>query len=78
VVRTAFFERCAAGRTYMLKLAPRANAPETAAAAWRGFRAGKRLVIPRFINRVIVGGAIVLPRAFVIRVVALLLQLRRV
>lgn len=77
VVRTAFFERCFAGRTYMVKLAPRANAPETAAAGWRGFRAGKRLVIPRFINRVIVGGAIVLPRAIVVRIVWLLLQLRR-
>jgi uncharacterized protein len=77
VVRTAFFERCAAGRTYMLKLAPRANAPETAAAGWRGFRAGKRQVIPRFINRVIVGGAIVLPRAVVISIVSLLLRPRR-
>ena len=77
VVRTAFFERCAAGRTYMVKLAPRANAPETAAAGWRGWRAGKRLVIPRLINRVIVGGAIILPRAIVVRIVAVLLQLRR-
>jgi uncharacterized protein len=77
VVRTAFFERCAAGRTYMVRLAPRANAPETAAAGWRGFRAGKRLVIPRLTNRLIVRGAIVLPRAIVIRIVAMLLKLRR-
>jgi short-subunit dehydrogenase len=77
VVRTAFFERCAAGGTYMVKLAPRANAPETAAVGWRGFRAGKRLVIPRLINRVIVSGAIMLPRAVVIRIVAGLLKLRR-
>lgn len=77
VVRTAFFDRCAAGRTYMVKFAPRANAPETAAAGWRAFRAGKRLVISRFINRVIAGSAIVMPRAIVLRVVSLLLQTRR-
>ena len=51
VVRTAFFGRSAVAQTRLFKLAPRSNAPETAETGWRGFRAGKRLVIPRLINR---------------------------
>jgi len=72
VVRTAFFERCAVGKTWLFKLAPRSNAPATAEAAWRAFRAGKRLVIPRLINRIIVAGCILLPNAIVVRIVSVL------
>jgi len=72
VVRTAFFERCAMGQTWLFKLAPRSNAPETAAAAWRAFRAEKRLVIPRLVNRIIVAGCILLPNAIVVRIVSAL------
>ncbi len=72
VVRTAFFERCAVGKTRLFKLAPRSNAPTTAEAAWRAFRAGKRLVIPRLINRIIVAGCIHLPNAIVVRIVSAL------
>jgi uncharacterized protein len=51
VVRTAFFERCGVGRSRLMKLMPRANAEDTAEAGWRGFKAGKRLVVPRWIDR---------------------------
>jgi uncharacterized protein len=61
----------------MVKLAPRADARQTAEAGWRGFRTGKRLVIPRFIDRVIAGGAIVLPPAVVLRIASLLMRSRR-
>jgi short-subunit dehydrogenase len=61
VVRTAFFERCAVGHTRLFKIAPRSNADATAAAGWRGFRAGKRVVIPRLVNRMIASLCIVLP-----------------
>jgi len=76
VVRTAFFERCAMGQTWLFKLAPRSNAPETADAAWRAFRAGKRLVIPRLVNRIVVAGCILLPNFIVVRIVSAL-QRRR-
>jgi uncharacterized protein len=72
VVRTAFFERCAVGHTRMFKLAPRANAPATAAAGWRGFRAGKRVVIPRLVDRMIASLCVMLPdRALARLIVAL-------
>jgi short-subunit dehydrogenase len=72
VVRTAFFERCGVGQTWLFRLAPRANAPKTAEVGWRGFRAGKRLVIPRLVNRIIVAGSILLPNAIVVRIVSAL------
>jgi short-subunit dehydrogenase len=53
VVRTAFFEGLAVTRSRMFKLLPRSNAVETAEKGWRGFRAGKRLVTPRLMDRAI-------------------------
>jgi uncharacterized protein len=70
VVRTAFFDRSGIGQTRLFKMAPRANAPEIAATAWRAFKAGKRLVIPRLIDRVIVTVSNFLPNAIVLRIVA--------
>jgi uncharacterized protein len=51
VVRTAFFGRCSVGRSRLMKLMPRTNAAATAEAGWRGFKAGKRMVVPRWIDR---------------------------
>jgi hypothetical protein len=76
VVRTAFFERCTVGQTRLFKLAPRSNAPETAEIGWRSFRAGKRLVIPRLVNRMIVAGCILLPNAILLRLIGTLQRLR--
>ncbi len=74
VVRTAFFERCHVGKTWLFKLAPRGNALAIAEAGWRGFRAGKRLVIPRLIDRIIVTGATLLPKSLVLWLVAALMR----
>jgi uncharacterized protein len=72
VVRTAFFERCSVGQTWLMKLMPRANAVDTAEAAWRGFKAGKRIVIPRLIDRLSVLICTLLPRSAISRLLAAL------
>lgn len=63
VVRTAFFERCGVGQSRLMKLMPRSSAASTAEAGWRGFKAGKSMVIPRGINQFAVGICRVLPRS---------------
>jgi uncharacterized protein len=73
VVRTAFLERTAGvGKTRLAKMAPRSNAVEIAAAGWRGFRAGKRLIIPGVADRIIVTACKLLPDAVLLRIVAAL------
>ncbi len=69
VVRTAFFERCSAGQTLLFKLIPRWNVESTAEAGWRGFRAGKREVIPRFVDRIIVMFCVLLPNSLLLRLI---------
>lgn len=76
VVRTAFFDSSGVGRTRLFKMAPRANAPETAETGWRAFRAGKRLLIPRLIDRIIVAACIMLPDAVLLRIIARFQRLR--
>jgi short-subunit dehydrogenase len=70
VVRTAFFERCSVGRTRLMKLMPRSDALDTAEAGWRGFKARKRTVIPRLIDRVAVAICMLLPASLITRFVA--------
>lgn len=53
IVRTPFFDRIPIRHTRLFKLLPRSNVTATAEAGWHGFRAGKRLVIPRVADRVI-------------------------
>jgi short-subunit dehydrogenase len=76
VVRTAFFEGSEVSQTRLFKMAPRSDAPETAEAAWRAFRAGKRLVIPRLIDRIIAAVCILLPDALLLRIVSTLQRVR--
>jgi short-subunit dehydrogenase len=66
IVRTAFFERAAVGKTRLFKLMPRSNVPEIAEVGWRAFRAGKPLVIPGLTNRVILLVCRLLPDAVVL------------
>src|SRR6266550_4137008 len=70
MVRTPFFDQLSIKRTRLFKIIPRSNASETAKAAWRGFRAGKRLVIPRLINRIIAAILVVLPGRAILRLSA--------
>lgn len=77
VVRTPFFERCAVGQTRLMKLMPRSSPAHTADAGWRGFKAGKSLVIPRGINQFAVAVCRVLPRSLITRFVGALQRPRR-
>lgn len=45
-VRTAFYERAGAKRAALFKLLPKLNPEDVAEHAWRGFRSGRRLVVP--------------------------------
>jgi len=72
VVRTAFFERCSVGQSRLMKLMPRSNSPEIAEVGWRGFKAGKRIVIPRLIDRISVAISVLLPQSLLTRFVGLL------
>jgi short-subunit dehydrogenase len=69
VVRTAFFERCAVGQSRLMKLMPRSNSPDVAEVGWHGFKAGKRLVIPRLIDRISVAISLLLPQSLLTRFV---------
>jgi uncharacterized protein len=69
VVRTAFFERCSVGQSRLMKMMPRSNSPAIADLGWRGFKAGKRLVIPRLIDRISVAICILLPQSLLTRFV---------
>jgi uncharacterized protein len=61
VVRTAFLDDLPIKDDRLFKLMPRADAVSTARAGWLGFRAGRRLVIPRLIDRILVGLLMVVP-----------------
>ena len=69
VVRTAFFERCSVGQSRLMKLMPRSNSRDVAEVGWRGFKAGKRLVIPRLIDRISVAISVLLPQSLLTRFV---------
>jgi short-subunit dehydrogenase len=60
-VRTAFLDHLPIKSSRLFKLMPRADAVSTARAGWLGFRAGRRLVIPRLIDRIMAGLLMVLP-----------------
>jgi short-subunit dehydrogenase len=70
VVRTPFFERCSVGQTRIMKFMPRSSAADTAAVGWRGFKAGKRLVIPRPVNRIAVALFRLLPASVMTRFIS--------
>jgi hypothetical protein len=61
VVQTAFFDSSPLRTMRVFKLLPRGNAADTAEAGWRGFRNGKRAVIPRLVDRIMVAVLHVLP-----------------
>jgi short-subunit dehydrogenase len=69
VVMTAFFERCPDAQTWLFNLMPQSNAIDAAAAGWLGFKAGKRMVIPKLRNQLIVTICRLLPQSLVLRFV---------
>ena len=72
VVRTAFFDHCSVGQSRLMKMMPRSSAAETAEAGWRGFKAGKRVVIPRLIDRIAVTICMMLPESIITQFVGTL------
>ena len=64
-VRTAFLDQLPIKKSRIFKAMPRADAAFTAQAGWRGFRAGRRLVIPRLVDRIAAGLLMVLPSRLV-------------
>jgi hypothetical protein len=65
IVRTAFLDDLPIKDDRIFKLMPRADAVSTARAGWLGFRAGRRLVIPRRVDRILVALLTVVPSRLV-------------
>ena len=72
VVRTPFLARCQIGQTPLFKIAPRSHAPAIAEAGWRGFKAGKREVIPRLVDRMIARFCSLMPERVLLVLIATL------
>lgn len=66
IVRTPFLEHSGLGRTRLRKILPRMTAAQVAEAGWRGFRSGRRLVIPGLANRLLIGVAKLMPTGVVL------------
>jgi uncharacterized protein len=76
VVRTAFFNRQAFSSNRLLKILPRGDVGPAAKAAWAAFKAGKTIVVPRFIDRFIIWLCWILPDRFLIWLVSALQRMR--
>lgn len=79
VVRTAFFERDSMGRprTRLLKILPRGEVVRTAEAGWNAFKAGKSIVVPRLIDKVVIAICSMLPDRVLARLASALQQDRQ-
>lgn len=73
-VRTEFYERAGAKRARLFELLPELASEEVAERAWRGFKAGRRMVVPGFSTKLAVFAAACLPPAAKLLLVA---QLQR-
>jgi uncharacterized protein len=69
-VATAFLAKAGARRVRMFKAMPKMTAERVARAAWRGFKRGRRLVVPGAMASVTVFAVTHLPHAFILPVVA--------
>lgn len=65
-VDTAFFDRAGANRARLFKLLPKLTAEDVAAAGWRGFRQGRREVVPGLYNRLFAWFAPHLPAGLIL------------
>jgi short-subunit dehydrogenase len=72
VVMTPFFERCPGAQTWLFNVMPPSNAIDVATAGWLGFKAGKRMVIPKLRNQFIVTISRLLPQSMILRFVSIL------
>jgi short-subunit dehydrogenase len=76
IVRTGFFERKAMGSSRLMKILPRGKVEDVATSAWSAFRKGQALVVPRFIDRLIIRICWLLPDRFLAWMVGALQQIR--
>ncbi len=65
-VETEFLERSGAGRAALFKILPRVTSDYVAEHAWRGFKAGRRIVIPGVSAKLAALAASILPSAILL------------
>lgn len=65
-VATEFLEKSGAGRTLLFKVLPKLNAEYVAERAWRGFKSGRRLVVPGISAKLSAFTASLLPTALLL------------
>ena len=76
IVRTAFFDRELMQRSRMTKILPHGGVTQAARSAWTAFRAGRSHVVPRFIDRFVIGVCWLTPTPLLARLVAALQRVR--
>lgn len=76
-VRTEFFERAGIQSELLFKLLPRSNADNVVKAAWEGFLAGKRIVLPGIFTKLTAWSSALSPHWLVLPIVSRLQQYRR-
>jgi short-subunit dehydrogenase len=69
-VETGFARRAGAGATLLFTVQPRLNARQVAEAGWRGFRSGRRLVVPGSFNWLMATFSGAMPTGVLLRMVA--------
>jgi short-subunit dehydrogenase len=69
-VSTEFLERSGAGRSALFRIFPKLDADYVAERAWRGFRSGRRLVVPGIAAKLAVFTAAVLPSKILLPLVS--------
>ncbi len=68
-VSTPFLALSGLGSTRLRKIMPRMTAADVAIEGWRGFRSGRRVVIPGLTNRLLIGVAKLMPTRLVLAVI---------
>jgi len=77
VTDTAFFAADAGERTTILnRILPMASAEKVAQAGWTGMEKGRRIIVPGFLNKLVVFFAHVLPRRLMTPITGMLLRRR--
>jgi short-subunit dehydrogenase len=69
-VGTGFFARAGARSAPLFSLLPKQDAEDLAERAWRGFKSGRRLVVPGMSAKLVVLAATFLPSAAMLRLIA--------
>jgi uncharacterized protein len=68
-VSTPFLSLSGIGSTRLRKILPRMTAADVAKEGWRGFRSGRRVVVPGVANLLLIGAAKLMPTRFLLGVI---------